>query len=884
MTNSRQPPDLEPDALIPPPPPATGLLERLGPLARRGLAPAISVTLFAGAGWVLSRELHSYRPSEIIGSLRALPLGACWLAIGLTVLSYLVMTGYDALALRYVGQKLPYRNIGLASFIGYAFSNNVGLSMLAGASVRYRLYSAWGLSGEKIAVVVFFCTISLWLGFFAVAGGILTLVPVTMPAALSFSFLPSRLLGLLLLIPLFLYLLAVTVWKRPLPWLRLASGLPSRRLLTAQLLVASTDWLLAGGVLCALLPKSPSLSLPVCLAMYMLAQLAGLASQIPGGLGVFETVLLLLLAPNLPAPQVMASLLAYRVIYYLAPLGIAILLLAFQEMANHRAALRRALAAYQRWQPLVMAPALGVATFAAGSLLLFSGALPTLSPRLAWLERFLPLPALEISHFFGSTVGMLLLILARGIRRRLDGAYWLTVVLLTAGMAASLLKGLDYEEALVMALVLVALLPCRRYFHRHASLLNQRFSPAWLVATGTVLICTVWLGLFVHKHQEYANRLWWQFTFTGDAPRFLRATAGGAAVLLLFAFARLMRPAPPRPTSPSPGELQEAAAIVRQTPTAAAQLALLGDKNFLFSPARKAFIMFGVSGRSWIAMGDPVGPASEWPELIWNFREMADNYDGWAIFYQVGTRALHHYLDLGLTLTKLGETARVPLTDFSLTGSSRKRLRYTLRRLEGEGWRFEVVPRAACEPLLPALAKVSQAWLAGKQGKEKGFSLGFFDPNYLRHFDLGVVRGQDDQIVAFANLWQSGGQEEISIDLMRFDHALAPAGVMDFLFINLMLWGQQAGFTWFDLGMAPLSGLEGRAFAPRWHYVAAFIARHGEHFYHFQGLRQYKEKFAPVWQPRYLASPGGVALPQVLANLTALISSGWRKTRSRPGE
>ncbi|MDA8161153.1 MAG: phosphatidylglycerol lysyltransferase domain-containing protein, partial [Desulfobacteraceae bacterium] len=126
--------------------------------------------------------------------------------------------------------------------------------------------------------------------------------------------------------------------------------------------------------------------------------------------------------------------------------------------------------------------------------------------------------------------------------------------------------------------------------------------------------------------------------------------------------------------------------------------------------------------------------------------------------------------------------------------------------------------------------------------------------------------------------------EEISIDLMRFDHALAPAGVMDFLFINLMLWGQQAGFTWFDLGMAPLSGLEGRAFAPRWHYVAAFIARHGEHFYHFQGLRQYKEKFAPVWQPRYLASPGGVALPQVLANLTALISSGWRKTRSRPGE
>lgn len=850
---------------------SAGLAARAGAL----VVPALSVLLFSAAGWVLYHELRAYHLHEILQGLHTLPSVTIWKAIGLTMLSYLVMTGYDSLALRYVGQALPYRKIGLASFVGYAFSNNIGLSMLAGASVRYRLYSAWGLSGEKITSIVFFCTLTLWLGFFAVGGLILILEPMTLPPDLFFSFLPARLLGLLLLAPPILYFALVTIWKRPLLWRDRDAAVPPFWILPAQLLIAGADWLLAGCVLFALLPPTQSLSLPGCLAMYMLAQLAGLVSQVPGGLGVFETVFLLLVTPLVPAPQALAALVAYRAVYYLAPLGLAVLLLGAHEIAAHRIFVRRAFTAYRKWETAVLVPVLSLATFVAGALLLFSGALPGLQDRLDWLQRFFPLPALEISHFFGSTIGMLLMLLARGILRRLDGAYWITALLLTAGMLVSLLKGLDYEEALILGLVLAALLPSRRYFHRKASLLNQRFTPAWLAAIGTVLICTVWLGLFSHKHQEYAARLWWQFTFQGHAPRFMRATAGGAGVLLLFAFARLLHPAPPRPKLPGPEELAEAANIVRSSRSTSAQLALLGDKSLLFNQQRTAFIMFGVEGRSWVSMGDPVGPLEEWPDLIWRFRELSDHYAGWTLFYQVGPDNLHHYLDLGLTLTKLGETARVPLQDFSLAGASRKGLRHTFRKLEKEGWRFEIVPKADIDGILPKLATISDAWLLDKQAREKGFSLGFFKEEYLRRFDIAVVK-QDDEVVAFANLWQSGGQEEVSIDLMRFHPTRAPHGVMDFLFLHLMLWAKQAGFRWFQLGMAPLAGLEGRAFAPRWHYVAAFIARHGEYFYNFQGIRQYKEKFSPVWQPKYLVSPGGVALPQIFANLTALIAGGWK--------
>jgi phosphatidylglycerol lysyltransferase len=850
-------------------------------LVRNVVGPVFSVLLFSAAGWLLFHELRAYHLHEIIQELHTLPSVMLWAAVGLTFFSYTVMTAYDALALRYVGHPLPYRKIGLASFISYAFSNNIGLSMLAGASVRYRLYSAWGLSGEKIATIVFFCTLSLWLGFFAVGGLILTLVPMTLPAGLIFSALPPRLLGLLLLAPVALYLAAGLIWKRPLPWRNMDAKTPPFGILMAQLLIASADWLLAGYVLFILLPSSPSLSLPTCLAMYMLAQLAGLISQVPGGLGVFETVFLLLVSPLVPTPQVLVSLVAYRAIYYLLPLGFAVLMLAVHEMAAYRTFFRRAFTAYQKWESAIVVPVLSLATFVAGALLLFSGALPALNERLAWLQRFFPLPALEISHFFGSAIGMVLLLLARGIQRRLDGAYWITIILLAAGMVASLIKGLDYEEALILGLLLAALLPSRRYFYRKASLLSQQFTPGWLAAVVTVFICTVWLGLFSHKHQEYIHQLWWQFTFEGNAHRFLRATAGGAGVLLMFAVARLLHPSPRRPTLPGRAELEAVTNIVTASRRSTAQLAFLGDKNFLFNPQRSAFIMFGVEGRSWVSMGDPVGPVAAWPGLILQFQELSDQSEGWTIFYQVGTDTLHHYLDSGLTLTKLGEAARIPLQDFSLEGSPRKGLRYIFRRLEKEGWEFEIIPKTSIDEILPVLKVISDAWLLNKQTREKGFSLGFFNEEYLRRFDIAVIK-KDNEVVAFANLWQSGEKEELSIDLMRLHPAKAPNGAMDFLFLHLMFWGKQAGFHWFDLGMAPLAGLEGRAFAPRWHYVAAFIARHGEHFYNFQGLRQYKQKFDPIWQPKYLASPKGVALPHILANLTALIAGGWKGALLKP--
>jgi phosphatidylglycerol lysyltransferase len=335
---------------------------------------------------------------------------------------------------------------------------------------------------------------------------------------------------------------------------------------------------------------------------------------------------------------------------------------------------------------------------------------------------------------------------------------------------------------------------------------------------------------------------------------------------------RLLAPARERVTPVEADQLAQARSIAMASPSADSQIALLGDKNILFNPSGTAFIMYGVSGRSWVALGDPVGPRAEWPDLIWQFREMVDRVAGWPVFYQVSPRALPFYLDLGLSFVKLGEEARVALTEFSLQGPKRAELRYAHKRAQKDGSTFEVVPAEAVPALIDALRAVSDEWLEQRHTREKGFSLGLFDPAYLANFPCALVR-RDNRIVAFANLWLSGDKDEIAIDLMR--HAQDSGyGVMDYLFIEAMLWGQAQGYRWFSFGVAPLSGMRDNALAPLWNRVGAFLYRHGEDLYNFQGLRRYKEKFLPEWEPRFMASPGGMVLPRVAADVAALISGG----------
>ncbi len=834
------------------------------------LSTLIGGVLFLAALVVLHQVLREHSYHEISGYVRAVPPLLITAAALLTILNYAVLTGYDLLALRYVDHPLPLRRIAWTSFSAYAFSQSLGLTLVTGPSVRFRMYSRWGLPPDRIARIIAFTSITFWLGLGAVGGLTFLSGGFAPPEALSIPPAILKVIGLILLLPVVVYLVATARLRRPIRIHRWEVRLPGPGLALAQVLLSSADWLLAAAVFHILLPPGSGTGYLQVLGIFLFAQLAGIISNIPAGLGVFETVVLLTLAPTVGTPRLVGVLVVYRLIYYLLPLLIAEGGLALQTLTRHRVRIAGTARSIGRTLSPILPDLFALTTFLGGLVLLLSGATPPVHSRFAWLREVLPLPVVEVSHFLGSVAGAGLLLLSAGIRRRLDAALHGTLLLLGAGIFFSLLKGLDWEEAGLLALMLLLLVGSRREFHRRASLTAQALTPAWTVAVVLALAASVWLGLFAYRNVGYDHELWWQFTFSGDAPRFLRASVGAAMVVAAFALTRLLRTARFHPPAPGTVEMADVRSILAGAPEASACLALLGDKHFLFDMTGSAFVMYGIAGRSWVAMGDPVGPPAAAEEAAWLFRERSVHHGARTVFYEVGTAHLDLYLEMGLDLTRLGEEARVSLEDFNLEGHNRKGLRHTLRQVEGQGVTFRIIPPDEVAGRMEELRRISEDWMAEKNAREKHFSLGWFQPAYLMEFPMGVAE-QEGRILAFTNIWSSGGKEELSIDLMRHSSA-APAGTMEYLFTRLMLWGSGEGYHWFNLGMVPFSGMSSRRMAPVFHRLSGYLFRHGEQIYHFQGLRSFKDKFDPVWRPRYLASHGLFGLARSLTDAATLIS------------
>jgi phosphatidylglycerol lysyltransferase len=840
--------------------------------------PAISLMIFVAGVASLHRELAHFRLSSMLWSLHAISGVAVWSAIGCTLLSYWLLGFYDVLALRYVGKTLSYARTALTAFIAYAFAHNFGLAIFTGGAVRYRLYSSAGLSGSEVATVSAFCAVTSGLGLAALAGLSFLFAPHAGARALPMNHEVGLGLGAGLILLVALYGLAALMGNGRLELLGWSLRIPPPSLALSQITVAVTDLTTAASVLWLLLPAAPPIPLLSFLGAYAIAMAAGTLSYVPSGLGVFESLLIATL-PTLPADQLIGSILVWRAIYFLLPLLLAALLFGTQELRGGKGLLswiERRASPYVA--PLVPQMS-GALVLLAGFSLLVTGATPALNQRLAILQGALPLGLLEISHLAGSVIGLALIIVARALFRRVAAAYRLTQWLLGAGMVAALLRGLEVEQALALAGILGILWLGRRAFYRPATILAQRFTPAW-IASITVLIGTaVWIGFFAHRHVEYSNALWWTFAFEGNAPRMLRASLTVALLATAFITANLLRPAPPEAAVASPEDLGCARALIQSAPQALANAALMGDKRLLFSPAGDAFLMYQIYRRSWIALGEAIGARQSFEELLWQYRELSDRHGGWTVFYQISAERLPLFLDLGLAITKIGEEARVALDDFSLEGSARAELRTQRRRAERDGATFEVLPPEFLPPLLPKLRAISDSWLLEKAAGEKRFSVGAFSEAYVSQFPTAVVRA-DAEPVAFATLWTGGTGEEIAVDLMRFGPD-APRGAMDFLFVELMLWAKARRYRWVNLGMAPLAGLEQHPLAPIWHRAGNFVFRHGEHFYNFEGLRRYKAKFHPEWTPKYLACPGGLALPRVLLDVSLLIAGGVKELVAR---
>lgn len=522
--------------------------------------------------------------------------------------------------------------------------------------------------------------------------------------------------------------------------------------------------------------------------------------------------------------------------------------------------------------------------FVAGAFTLLAVATPALPPLrgLGALERVVN----ELPELSASIAGVALMGLATGLSRRIDAAWAATTALMCAIALYAALRHGHVVAALTAGAITLALLLTRRAFYRHSRLIdlapNPRVALGIAAAFGVALMAALlWAG----ARPGFAEAPWWALV-TGEhlgRPGRALVVAAGAVIVVAVQWYVLSR-ARGAPALPASEDIAKAEAVIAGAEDALpeAQLAFTGDKSFLFADG--AMVMTARGGGSLIAMGPPVGKRADWRAALAGLRSEAENLSLRPVVYAAPPELLPDLLDLNFRVEKIGENAIVDLKDFTLAGSARQKLRSARRKfVEREGAVFEVVEPPHAAALWETLKPVSDAWLAAHGGREKAFSLGAFDVGYLSRHAIAIAR-LNGRIVAFANIWLTADRKRGAVDLMRHDPKDTPNGLMDFLFTEILLWAQAHGLATFDLGMAPLAGLaEDKKYATLFARAGRLVHERGEQFYGFKGLRAFKDKFDPRWEPRYIASSGSWTLPIVLAEV-AMLTNGPRTAVAHAGD
>lgn len=835
----------------------------------------ISLIIFTVSLFLLYNLEQDYQLNDIFLEIKQFAPSKILLAVLLTLVSYLLLTLYDYLAIRELKSPLSYQQVAPVSFLAFTFSNTIGFSLLTGTSIRYKFYSELGLSGNNITQVVLACSVTFFLGLFFICGLALINFPAEQLSDLplpTWFFSLNRVIGILMLLGVISYFVFSLMWKRSIHFRGFELAPPIFSLSLKQFLVSSIDWIVVGTLFYSLLPEVDGLSYLQVLSIFFVANAIGVLAHVPGGIGVFETVVTVTLSQYLPAEQILSSVIIYRLMYYIVPFVLALMYFVATLVLTNKDKFSKLNVNLQIVRQL-LPPLLSISVFGVGLVLLLSVVNPSIIHKYHWLGEIVPLPIVELSSLILSASAILLLLLSHGLFKRYQKAFELTQKLLLVAMVFIVLKGAQWQISLALGLIYLLMLPCEQIFYRQGSIVGIKYSFGWALSLAAALFLMMWVLFFAYQDVDYDHSLWFTFSQDSHVSRALRGGAVALVILLIFAFRYVLAMRRPQTRLLDEHTLSCAMDIVANAPSSHGFLALVQDKSLLFNEDNDAFLMYARAGHCWVVMGDPIGNPDKFDDLLWQFRELCDAYDGWPVFYQVTQRYLPHFLEQGLSLYKLGEEAIVPLAEFDLQSSKYRSLRQSHAKALREGLRFKIIEASEVKALLPTLEVISSSWLKAKQGREKGFSVGYFSAAYLCATPMALVY-LNDELVAFSNVWASAAKIEFSVDLMRYEPSLSGSNIMDFLFTELLLWGKQQGYQQFNLGMAPMSGLTDRALVPFWTKLAKTVYKKGNKFYNFQGLRRYKDKFNPRWEAKYLICYGGLSLPVVVGSLVTLTSRG----------
>jgi len=796
------------------------------------------------------------------------------------------MTLYDYFIIKNLKYKISLLKTWRISWISNTFNNFLGFGGLTGAGIRSMLYKEENVPPKECLFinVLLVPATTTGLSILALLGifNVLPMKPILSEhkwfsiAVTSFA------------IYFFIYLLLFKIkWVRDkvLPeGISVASSAPLR----IKLIFASVfEWGGAGLLLWYISSNFISNINPLqVFPILTVAASVGILSMVPGGLGSFDLVTILGLQLVGASPsQSLAILFIYRLFYYIIPWILGAIMAAIGMITKSK---QDDVAVPSLFNKFLNFPsgnvflsdlgvwALSLMVFVSGIILLISAATPSITGRIKLLSEISAFPLMHFSYRISIAIGLMLLVLSWKIKERLKRAFNWTLVLLILGALTTFMKGLDFEEATFLLIIALLLWLSKSRYYRESAPIKKRTVALYLLITSVSIFLYALLGNSIHADFIRSDKAFYILTVR---PRAFTQNAISAFIICwIFLFFLLSTSFNTKfNTKPKEEDIEKLKQFLKKYKgNYLTHLIFLKDKNLYWAQNDKVLLAYGDIGNKLVVLGDPIGDSSLFKNAIEDFQIYADKFGHTPVFYQVSEKYFKYYHENGYYFFKLGEEAIINLETFSLAGGGHNQsLRSAKNRLEKENFKFEVLNPPFSSDMISEIKLISDIWL-GKR-KEKGFSLGFFNEDYIQSSPVAVFKNDLSKIVAFATIMPAYDEVSLSIDLMRFDHSTCPNGTMEALFVNLINWSKAQNYKYFNIGMAPLSNVGLAPFAHDQEKLAKFVYKFGNYWYKFSGLRNYKEKFHPDWEPRYLAYPKFISLPTLLIELTILISKNAEK-------
>ena len=751
------------------------------------------------------------------------------------------MIFYDRILNKELHQKQTLSYLLETSWTINSLNNMIGFAGLVDVGLRYSFYGdeerpEKSMQGISRVIPYFMSGFSM----FALIGLVFTLI---FPISMGIKQYWPALLGASLYLPIVLFVSNRKKWTY--------FGQLGGKTILSLVLASVLDWacvisffLLVGYIL--------GYNLPIydMIPLFMIAITIGIMSMIPGSLGSFDLIMVSgLVGLGIDKAQALSWLLVFRLFYYILPfcLGVVLFLKNMGSRLNEKY-LGIPQKVIEALSTIILV--WGLRLF--GFFLIVSAIVPQELGHLPLLKELSPSTGQFVFQLPSIVLGVLFFLLARLVKRRLK-----FTLALTTGLGLVSLVYLNIGSfSLISSIFLIKLLSL--IWWKKDTFVRRHYIYAWedcckdiIYIGGTLFLTLLLLGHLNPHHVFQLNHLshvitHWLYLLS-------------VSLVLVSLYVLLLRK-----SNQFKGEIGESfdkqryQDFITTIPNINldAALAFLGDKYLYWyqeDGQDKVVFQFAIENNKCVVMSDPLAQPGYLEKGLSQFLADAEVANIAVIFYEVNqetTLLLHEY---GYGFMKFGETAQVPLEKFTIEGKHGKKFRTVVNKLENKGYQFEVLQPPFDEELLNDLKEISDSWLDGRQ--EKGFSLGFFDEKYIQFAPIALVRDEENKVQAFVTFLASNGPEEASIDLMRYHLRTAPNGIMDYLFVKLLLHFKEEGVIFFDLGMAPLSnvGTEKHSFLQE--KVAYLIYAFTNRFYSFSGLRQYKQKFSPVWMPRYIAYP-----------------------------